>query len=674
MRYSTALPALFFASAVAAQQPVVTAGEQLTFPASFFEEAQPATAYDMIVRVPGFVFDAGNADVRGFAGAAGNVLVDGRRPTSKAEALTDILKRIPASAVVRIELIRGGASGIDMQGQPVIANVIRKKDAATRGQVEVGAGRYGDGRTTPAMRLDLSRRSGAVLTEGSFALARTVKDDKGHGPRTRVNPNGSLREALLYDEHAGARSGNFSLGHERPFAGGTLRANLALKRERERAATMLATTLPAPALEQVVERETQDEGELGATWDRKLAKNLSLQLTGLERRTRDRATDRSGDGADTEDVGERSTSGERIGRLVLRWQASPALTVEGGGERAFNYLDSHASYAIGGVAVMLPAADVRVDEHRTEGFVTATWQAAAALTLEGGMRVERSRLIQSGDSNLTKQFVFTKPHLFATWSSSASTQWRLRVERLVGQLDFDDFVSSTSLTSATITAGNRDLEPDRRWLTSLAWERRFWGDGALVLTARHEWISHTVDRVGVFGPGFAFDATGNIGPGRRTTLGGSLSLPLSRLHVPGGLLKFDGGYRWTSVIDPTTGDRRRISGEQPIDGEIHFTQDRPAAGFRWGVDGVIGKHEREYRFNEVRRTDLGVRWSVFAEYRPTPTWTVRAFADNVTGRRVERERAIYAGARSVAPLRYVEERRLATHPLVGVVVRRMFGL
>jgi hypothetical protein len=673
MHRPAALVALLLASAAAAQPPAAPAGEQLTFPAGFFADAQPATAYDMILRVPGFAYDAGDADVRGFAGAAGNVLVDGRRPTSKAETLTDILKRIPASAVLRIELIRGGAGGIDMQGQPVVANVIRRTEAALRGQLEASAGRYGDGRTTPAMRLDLSRRAGAVLTEGSLALARTVDDEKGRGPRNRVNPNGSLRQALIYDEHDGFRTGNFSVAHERPFAGGKLRANLALKRERERAATTLSTSFPAPGLEQVLELETQDEGELGATWDRKLNGTLSLELTGLDRRTRDRASEHSDDGGGTEDVGARSTGGERIGRAVLRWQTTPKLAIEGGGERAFNYLDSHAFYAVDGMAVALPAANVHVAERRAEGFATATWQVSAPLSVEAGVRVETSRLVQSGDSELTKRFVFAKPHLFATWASGPHSQWRLRVERLVGQLDFGDFVSSTSLTSATVTAGNRDLEPDRRWLASLAWERRFWGEGALVLTARHERISHTVDHVGIVGPGYAFDATGNIGLGRKTKLEASLSLPLDRLHIPGGLLKFDGGYRWTAVTDPVTGQRRRISGEEPLDGEIHFTQDRPAAGFRWGVDGVIGKHEREYRFDEVRVTELGMRWSIFAEYRPAPGWTVRAFAENLTGRHVTRERAIYAGPRDVAALRYVETRRLATRPLIGLLARHSFG-
>ena len=81
----------------------------------------------MVTRVPGFVFIDTDTTKRGFAAASGNVLVDGVRPSSKTDMLSAVLDRIPASRVDRIEVIRGGAPGIDMQGQTVVANVILKQ-------------------------------------------------------------------------------------------------------------------------------------------------------------------------------------------------------------------------------------------------------------------------------------------------------------------------------------------------------------------------------------------------------------------------------------------------------------------------------------------------------------------------------------------------------------------
>jgi hypothetical protein len=646
--------------------------DRLVFPASFFADAQPATAYDMVLRIPGFTFDAGDSDVRGLAGSGGNVLIDGRRPAAKGDTLDAILRRIPASAVLRIELIRGGG-GIDMQGEPVLANVVRRSEAAVRGQTEASLAHYGDGRAAASLRADLSRTRGEAKSEASLYLYQSIDDEKGRGPRIRTNRDGSLRERAIYDEHDGFRGGEASASHEQPLFGGRIQFNGSLKRERERADTDLTFLVPDPGLERVLELETTDNAELGAAWSGAIAPRLTLELTGLQRFTRDDASEHSDDGSSTEDVAESGRGGESIVRALLRWQRGAALSVEGGGEAAYNYLDSHAALAVDAVETPLPAADVRVAERRAELFASAFWRPAAALSVEAGLRVEVSRLVQTGDSQLTKAFVFPKPRLALTWSPGPHTQWRLRIERDVSQLDFGDFVSSTSLTSSTITAGNADLEPQRTWTASLAWEHRFWGEGAIVLTARHEWISHTLDRVGIVGPGFAFDAPGNIGNGRKSKIEASLSLPLDRIGIAGGLLKAEGGYRWTSVIDPTTGMRRRISGEQPIDGEIHFTQDRPAIGFRWGIDYILAEDEYKYRFDEIRRERVAGRLSVFAEYRLAPRWTLRAFAENLTGRPVRRDRAIYAGARSAAPLRYAEARTLHTQPLVGLLLRHSFG-
>ena len=129
-----AAPAMAQTAPSAAQTPIPTGpaspapgGDStrqglLVFEPAFFADARPDTALDMIARLPGFGLDGGDSGTRGFAGAAGNVLIDGVRPSTKSDDLEQILRRISAAGVARIELIRGGAPGIDMQGRSVIAN------------------------------------------------------------------------------------------------------------------------------------------------------------------------------------------------------------------------------------------------------------------------------------------------------------------------------------------------------------------------------------------------------------------------------------------------------------------------------------------------------------------------------------------------------------------------
>ena len=98
------------------------------FPVSFFERYQPSTALEIVNQVPGFVLNDGDSE-RGFGGAVGNVLINDRRPSAKQDPPSQILSRIPASQVERVELIRGQVRNIDLQGYSIVANVILQVDA-----------------------------------------------------------------------------------------------------------------------------------------------------------------------------------------------------------------------------------------------------------------------------------------------------------------------------------------------------------------------------------------------------------------------------------------------------------------------------------------------------------------------------------------------------------------
>ena len=116
--------------------PIETSTGVTTYVPAFFVESNPNHARDMVGRLPGFIFNGGSASTRGFAGSAGNVLIDGAGASTKSVSLYDVLQRIPVANVERIEVIRGGAPGIDMKGFPVVANVIRKTAQTTGGALQ----------------------------------------------------------------------------------------------------------------------------------------------------------------------------------------------------------------------------------------------------------------------------------------------------------------------------------------------------------------------------------------------------------------------------------------------------------------------------------------------------------------------------------------------------------
>ena len=71
----------------------------------------------MVNLLPGFTFSAGDPTLRGYAAAAGNVVIDGERVTDKQFALDTVLQHIPADQVDHIDVIEGGKPGLEMLGQ-----------------------------------------------------------------------------------------------------------------------------------------------------------------------------------------------------------------------------------------------------------------------------------------------------------------------------------------------------------------------------------------------------------------------------------------------------------------------------------------------------------------------------------------------------------------------------
>lgn len=219
------IPAAALAQAPADVAAPASAQGVTSYAPDFFADARPTTALDMIERLPGFVLDGGD-NVRGFEGAAGNVLIDGRRPASKSDSLEEILRRIPASQVVRIDLIRGGAPGIDMQGKSVMANLIRAKTSTAQGLIALADRQVYDGRNLLGFRVEGSGRAGDLAWEAGLVGGQGPDDGAGEGPRVRVDGQGV--PLILSDVDSEGLGTNAALtgAVEHPLLGGQLRVDI----------------------------------------------------------------------------------------------------------------------------------------------------------------------------------------------------------------------------------------------------------------------------------------------------------------------------------------------------------------------------------------------------------------------------------------------------------------
>lgn len=688
-----ALAAALVAAPAWAQEPAAApppaAPDQqgvISYPPEFFAAARPATALEMVQRTPGFSFENGSS-VRGFAGGAGNVLIDGERPLTKTETLEDILRKIPANSVLRIEVIRGGAPGIDMQGRTVLANVVRRSDVATTGAVALSSQFLWDGRILPGFRGEFQRRGGGRLLELSAIIGQGPDDSTAGGDRIRLSAAGTT----LIQSNLEARSQGtkywYTGAYETPFAGGKLRLTSVYQFTPSRAHFHDVLTIPG-GVEQEFDRINRTNAELGGRFTRGFGPALNFEGLFLEQLT---TTDTEVDftsptvarlfALDTR-------TGETILRGALTWKANDALSVEFGGEGAANWLTSRTALTVNTVAQVLPSANVRVEENRGEAFVEATWRMRPTINLEAGVRYEYSQITATGDTSLEKSLSFVKPRLVLTWSPNAQNQIRLRAEREVGQLNFNDFVAASSVASTgTAIAGNPDINPQQAWVYEAAYERRFMGSGVVSITYRHSELTDVADRIklvyftcpaGQTCPPTALvsnfvDSPGNIGDGTRDDIQFSFSLPLGPLGVRGGLLKGNLTRRLSEVTDPVTGDLREISALRPLEWDLHFSQDLPAWRLNWGVDVFSQWRETYYRVSEIETKVVNTYVLIFAEYKPRPDWIIRAEFQNVTARDSYRFREVYSGARDVAGLSYVDTRDMQPGRLLLIRVRKLFG-
>jgi len=628
------------AAAISAPAAAQETSERVVYEAEYFSSFAPRTALDMVERVPGFSIDEGE-ERRGFAGAQGNVLIDGAPPASKAQEIDDLLARIPASDVVRIELVRGSAVGTS---QAARVNVVRRVGGGD-GVWTLEVARSADGRISPSGEAAWSGRRGNLQYGLSAAL--DIERSPVEGARLDYDASGALaerrRERLPSDERELRLAGEGSL----PLWGGEAAFSAQMSRAETDEVFLARIENALGAAIGSEEGETNEDetvGEVSATLRRPLGDWRAEATAILTRRrfnARESGAERNALGALDEASwqDQRVESGETIVRVLAQREWPNAWQLELSGEAAFNTLEQRLSLTedegSGPVAVPLPSANVRVEELRGELSAMVSGPLAPRWTLEAGVAGEASELTQTGDVEAETQLAYLKPSLQVARALGERSQVRLRLYRDVSQLDFEDFVSAADLQNAVVNAGNPDLRPQTSWRLEVAGDWRFANDAALSIALYHWEIENAQDVVPVGTPGDLFDAPGNIGDARLWGARVQASWPL-----PGDAeLSVDAMSQRSEASDPLTGETRELSELEESILNIEFRRDLGA--FAWGAG-----YEREvetplYRFDRIEVERDAEELTLWVETTAYAGLKLRAWASNLTDDAETRTRRLF---------------------------------
>jgi hypothetical protein len=650
--------------------PIAGSSQQgvLVFTPDFFADQRPNTALDMVNRVPGFSFQDGDGS-RGFEGAVGNILINGSRPASKNDTGSSVLSRTLVAQVERIELVRGGAPGIDMQGYAVVVNVITKTRSSRESILTANGAFFEGGQDRYFGQYQFMARNGDRTWGFSLSDGVAIDDSSGVGRVIRRDANGVvLRDEGYYsDQNGGGQSARVN------FADAVMGGKIDLTARLGRNDYSQFSLQDGTGI--LRENRFEDEGtsgEVGAVFTRPMGQGLTSET----RFIREWSDGENGSVSNNTAGGivspeqrfeSEGNASETILRSLLRWERSPFLTIEAGGEVAYNMLETDQAFTVGSVGVPLPSDQIKVEETRGELFGKATWRVRPDLTVEGGVRLEASTISQSGDANQEKSFFFAKPRVQVTWTPMPRNQLRFRIERELGQLDFDDFAASSDLQDDRVFGGNVDLEPEQRWITELVYERRFLGDGIVSIGYRHDEIVDAIDRLPLAG---GLSAVGNIGDGTLDQLAVNVTMPLDRTGFSGGQFQFRNTWNHTAVTDPTTGEERPISGVRASQPALTVSQDITRWKINWAVTYL--NRLRQFRFDPDQTS--GFTGSDYLEanieYKPTPTLAIRAQINVWNDFQVER--TVYANRTPARPVAFTELRPTDPRTFWQIRVRKTF--
>lgn len=608
-----------------------------TFTATDFQQFAPRTALDMVSQIPGFNISQSDEEQRGFGQADENVLINGQRISSKSTTARDALSRIPAENVEKIEIVEGANLDIPgLSGQ--VANVTAKAngvsgtwsahqryrenlEAAVRWAEISVSGQSGSLGWTLGLEAEPGR-GGAAGRENIFDGAGNLtnfREETGRFLNERTSLNGSL-------------SWTPSNGH---IANLNAEYGVSEPDELETSSEFLPDgTLLSQS--EFTFNEDEWESEIGGDYEFGLGPGR-LKLIGLQRNEHSPVTVQflraNIDGTNvTNEIFARTTDeSESILRGEYSWAGKNNSDWQVSLEGAFNSLENESDLFTGTTIDAAPNRTVidpgtRVEEKRAETFITHGRQLSEKLRLQVSLGAEQSEISSDGVGGQTRMFTRPKGSASIAWDVDDDLKINASAERLVGQLDFFDFVANIDPNNGDDNVGNNDIVPDQRWRFAVEAEKDFGSWGALTAEIAYDEIEDLIDQVPI-GTG---EGPGNLDSASLVSLEIEGTLKLDNFGWEGAQLEYETFLQDTFLEDPLTGATRDFNASRIHFFEVNLRHDIPDTNWAWGVNyenfAESPRFRRDVRINFSE--PKGFVWG-FVEHKDIFGMTGTAFFGNL---------------------------------------------
>ncbi|MCJ7421131.1 TonB-dependent receptor plug domain-containing protein [Sphingomicrobium astaxanthinifaciens] len=630
----------------------------------------PQTALDMVNRIPGFAADGGNnRGNRGLGQASQNILLNGARVSGKSNNVFDVLGRISARDVVRIEIVDGAT--LDVPGlSGEVANVIYEAGGIS-GTFEYRA-QFRPRLEDTLLDAKASISGGDERANWSLSLETNSRRQGHWGPEVVTGPDGALLvtrdEFGIYNSDSPEIAGSYS---RRARNGNEFNANASAQLNIQRNRISGAIVEADGTRFEELFRGGEDEwnAELGLDYAFDLGPGR-LKLIGLQRNEHSPVYDEFGIVGGRRDRFEQVIDeNESIVRGEYGWsrgQSDWELSLEG----AYNSLSQEAELialpATGSATVTLLPGN-RIEELRSEAIASLSRPLSPRLSLQLNGGAEFSS-IAAGAAD-PRAYLRPKGSAALSWRASDDVTIDAKLERVVDQLNFFDFLAAVDVQDGQDRGRNNEIVPPQRWRARVEGIVRLGAYGSLTPYAQGEIIEDVIEAIPT-SP--TEEALGNAGDATAWVVGVDGTILLAPLGVAGARLDLHAHTGDSRFTDPLLGTTRALNGQEYTHARLQYRHDLPGSDLAYG--GSIQRRHMggSFRLDQfARRFNAGWQAELFVEHKDVLGLQVTAGVNNLFNSTDNFERIAYVDRRD-GPIAFFEDRAREYGRIVYVNVAGRF--